>query len=577
MMKNIIIVDDRLENRYMLESLLKGVGYNIRTAKNGVEALSLARLLNPDLIISDILMPVMDGFTLCKEWRKDEVFKKIPFIFYTAAYTRHEDINYALRLGADRFLIKPIEPAEFLSIINNVLVESGKGIVKMAPESDKSEAENLKEYNAVLFGKLEDKLLQVEASEIKLKQYASKLEQNIGKLKHSEEKLRQTRDYLNNLINYANTPIIVWNPDHKITRFNHAFERLTGYSAGEVHNKKLDLLFPEKTKQEALSKIVKTSVSEDYESVEIPILTKNNEVRHILWNSASIYDKEGKNPISTIAQGQDITSRKQAEEGLKASESKLRDLNATKDKLFSIIAHDLKTPFNGIVGFSNILKEEIDDLDTAAIHEYADMINRAALQAFRLLDNLLNWARVQQGHLSCNPAIWSLKEVANDVIACLKESAGNKKITLTNNIPDKLMVTADGDMLQTIMRNLVSNAIKFTYANGKIELDAFEENAQVEILVKDNGKGINPGKLSRLFDVDPNISTRGTAGEDGTGLGLMLIKEFVEKHSGNIWAESEVGKGSRFHFTLPSYKPDEKLSYRRRSTRRFEHNINRRA
>jgi len=138
-MKHIIIVDDRLENRYMLESLLKGVDYKISTAKNGAEALSLARKYPPDLIITDILMPVMDGFTLCKEWRKDELLKKIPFIFYTAAYTSPQDIKYALRLGADRFLIKPQEPTVFLTIVKQVLDEAEMGKIKTKPELEKFE------------------------------------------------------------------------------------------------------------------------------------------------------------------------------------------------------------------------------------------------------------------------------------------------------------------------------------------------------------------------------------------------------------------------------------------------------
>ena len=841
-MKHIIVVDDRLENRYMLESLLKGVDYKISTAKNGFEALSLARKSLPDLIISDILMPVMDGFTLCTEWRKDELLKKIPFIFYTAAYTNPQDIKYALRLGADRFLIKPQEPSEFLMVIKEVLDEFELGKTKSKPELEKSEAESLREYNAVLFRKLEEKLIQTEQSDRKLKQYAFELEQSIQKLKLSEENLRQTHDYLDSLINNANAPIIVWNPQFRIIRFNHAFEHLTGYNASEVFDEKLDFLFPEATKKESLTQIEKTLSGEKWESVEISILTKRKEIKIILWNSASIYDSQGKTMISTIAHGLDITERKHAEEtlkynsnrlvklseslsamgtdydmninqltalcgellsarcalynrlendifysigqwqtppgfkgkdvakghicydmildnkkdivlinnlsktsyvdsdpfirsyalqtylgkvvmsegkpngslclfyqsdyqpndedkrilgiiasaignentrkqltlallkservlnktemiskiggweydvsskqitwtneayriygvkkdfdpnqpnnradffveedqqlmeqafmnainrgepydldlrcktsdgsqkwvrmmgspvfedgkitklagnivditerkiseeALKASEAKLKEINVTKDKFFSIIAHDLKNPFNGILGFSNILKEEAHEMDVPTIQEYADMINRAALQVFRLLDNLLSWARIQQDQMPYNPTTWPLKEVASEVISLLNENASNKKITVTNFIPDDIMVTADGDMLNTIFRNLLSNAIKFTSANGKIELKASEDQNRVEISVKDNGRGMNKENQEKLFKIDANYSTRGTDEEDGTGLGLILCKEFVDKHGGNISVESQLDRGSIFKFTLP--------------------------
>ena len=576
-MKHIIIADDRLENRYMLESLLKGVEYNITTAKNGLEALMLARKTPPDLIITDILMPVMDGFTLCKEWRKDETLQKIPFIFYTAAYTNPQDISYALRLGADKYLIKPQEPSEFLSIIKLVLYESEQGLIESKPAVDKNETENLKEYNAVLFRKLEDKLLQAEMSDRRLKQYAAELEQNIQKLKLSEENLRQTHDYLDNLIDYANAPIIVWNPQFKIIRFNQAFEHLTGYNVNEVLGQKLDMLFPKDAKIDSLAQIDKTLGGQHWESVEIPILTKSNEMRIILWNSASIYDREGKQVISTIAQGQDITERKRTEEALKASEAKLKDLNATKDKFFSIIAHDLRSPFNGILGFSNLLKEDAYELNPETIIEYGDLINKAALQVFRLLDNLLNWARVQQGHLAYNPTPFALKEISREVIELMVENANTKRITVKDNIPEGLMVTADIDMLKSVVRNLVSNAIKFTPPNGNIELDAVEHDQKVEISVKDSGKGIPVDSIDKLFNIDTNFSTRGTAGEEGTGLGLILTKEFIEKHNGKVWAESKEGQGSVFHFTIPANNIAEKDELYKISPLLKERNINLRA
>jgi PAS domain S-box-containing protein len=576
-MKHIIIADDRIENRYMLESLLKGVEYNITTAKNGLEALAFARKTPPDLIISDILMPVMDGFTLCKEWRKDETLKNIPLIFYTAAYTNPQDISYALRLGADKYLIKPQEPSEFLSIIKQVLYESELGLIEAKPVDDKSETEYLKEYNAVLFRKLEDKLLQAEMRDRRLKQNAAKLEQNIQKLKLSEENLRQTHDYLDNLIDYANAPIIVWNPQFNVIRFNHAFEHLTGYSASEVLGQKLDMLFPEDTLIDSLAQTNNSLGGQHWESVEFPILTKSNEIRIILWNSASIYDREGNKVISTIAQGQDITERKHTEEALKASEAKLKDLNATKDKFFSIIAHDLRSPFNGILGFSNLLKEDAYELNPETIIEYGDLINRAALQVFRLLDNLLTWARVQQGQLAYNPTPLTLKKISHEVIELMFENANTKRITVKDNIPDGLMVNADSDMLKSIVRNLVSNAIKFTPPNGKVELNAVEHDQQVEISVKDSGKGIPEDSIDKLFNIDTNFSTRGTAGEEGTGLGLILAKEFVEKHSGKVWAESREGQGSVFHFTIPKYNKTEKDEPIKMTPHHQERNINQRA
>jgi signal transduction histidine kinase len=247
----------------------------------------------------------------------------------------------------------------------------------------------------------------------------------------------------------------------------------------------------------------------------------------------------------------DITERKSNEEALKLNESKLREINATKDKFFSIIAHDLKNPFNGILGFSNILREEAKDMDLSTIQEYADMINRAATQVFRLLENLLSWARVQQGQIPFNPTTLSIKEIAGEAIEILIENAFRKKINIIDNLPDRLLVRADADMLKTILRNIVSNAIKFTAANGEVVLSATEMNDYVEVSIKDSGKGMTKDNADKLFKIDTNYITRGTEEEEGTGLGLILCKEFIEKHQGKIWVESELDRGSTFKFTLP--------------------------
>ncbi len=244
-------------------------------------------------------------------------------------------------------------------------------------------------------------------------------------------------------------------------------------------------------------------------------------------------------------------NRKFRNEALKASEAKLKDLNATKDKLFSIIAHDLKGPFNGIMGFSEILKAEARNLDISTIVEYSRMMYASANQAYRLLDNLLNWARVQEGKLSFNPMPNVLHKIINEVIFLFNDIAERKKIVLVNQVPNQLIVNTDTEMLKTILRNLISNAIKFTNTNGNVRIKAKIVDSSVEIIVADNGGGITAEDINKLFKVDNTFSTYGTENERGTGLGLILCKEFVEKHGGSISAKSKPGKGSQFKFTLP--------------------------
>lgn len=229
----------------------------------------------------------------------------------------------------------------------------------------------------------------------------------------------------------------------------------------------------------------------------------------------------------------------------------LGELNNTKDKFFSIIAHDLKNPFVAITGFSDLLIENLSDYDKQRIEEYLKIISTSSKQAFELLENLLLWARSQTGRIEFQPQSIDIKEVVVDIIALVYSQYIKKNITLSSSVDDMSIVHGDRNMISTILRNLIVNAIKFTPVNGKISVDVKLINNDSEISVTDSGVGISNADIEKLFRIDSKISTDGTNNEKGTGLGLILCKEFVEKHGGKIWVESEVGKGSRFTFTLP--------------------------
>jgi signal transduction histidine kinase len=228
----------------------------------------------------------------------------------------------------------------------------------------------------------------------------------------------------------------------------------------------------------------------------------------------------------------------------------LQELNASKDKFFSIIAHDLKTPFNSILGFSEILKDEARNLDIETIEQYAGIINSTSKNTFRLLENLLDWARIQQSQILFRPVPVILNKLVGEVVEMLVENANSKLITIINHIPENLIIMADEDMLKTILRNLLSNALKFTSVNGKVEIKSASAVHSIEISVEDNGAGIKQEDIGKIFKIGAGFSKRGTGNEKGTGLGLMLCKEFVEKHGGKIWVKSEEGKGSTFTFSI---------------------------
>jgi signal transduction histidine kinase len=239
-------------------------------------------------------------------------------------------------------------------------------------------------------------------------------------------------------------------------------------------------------------------------------------------------------------------------EEIKTTNNKLKELNATKDKFFSIIAHDLRSPFNSMLGFSNLLLENHRQLDENEMEEYIKVIDNSAKQAYKLLDNLLNWARVQTEGFVFNPKEQSLDKIFIEVIKLNTDNAEMKNIKLSYNLSKDINIYADSDMIEIILRNLISNAIKFTHKNGEVKINAEQDNDNVIISVSDTGIGMLQEKVQKIFDIGEKISTVGTENEKGTGLGLILCKEFVEKHGGKIWIESEIEKGSKFIISIPN-------------------------
>lgn len=229
----------------------------------------------------------------------------------------------------------------------------------------------------------------------------------------------------------------------------------------------------------------------------------------------------------------------------------LEEINRTKDKFFSIIAHDLKNPFNSLLGFSELLLENLKDFSLDKIEEYISIIFDTSQSSFALLENLLDWSRSQTGGLIIEKKKLDIHKIAADNIILLESHALKKGIRFYNDVYLGTACFADYNMTNTVLRNLLSNAVKYTNEDGKITIDCQAVGNMVKVTVCDNGVGISEKVIDNLFRIDQNVSTRGTANETGTGLGLILCKEFVEKNGGEISVESELGEGTTFHFTLP--------------------------
>ena len=227
-------------------------------------------------------------------------------------------------------------------------------------------------------------------------------------------------------------------------------------------------------------------------------------------------------------------------------------LNATKDKFFSIIAHDLKSPFNVILGYADLLSNEYDDFDDTERKQYISEINRSSKSTYTLLENLLTWARTQIGRIKITKETFNLKELINMSIEPYTPNARKKNIQLENSISDDLSIEIDKHTFTTSIGNMVNNAIKFTHDGGQIVIDAISNSNQIEIRIKDSGIGMNHEQIQKLFKIEESFSTRGTKNERGTGLGLILCREFIEKNGGDIKVESEINKGSTFIISLPN-------------------------
>jgi len=256
--------------------------------------------------------------------------------------------------------------------------------------------------------------------------------------------------------------------------------------------------------------------------------------------------------ITKPFKAEEVRVRVETHLNLYNQKKELQRINAEKDRFFSIIAHDLRGPFSSFLGVTQLLDEKLSELTKEDIQDFAASMRISATNLFSLLENLLQWAKIKQGLIPFEPKNMLLFKIAEESIVNVHEPAKNKGIEIINSIEDGVEVYADKNMLQTVIRNLVSNAIKFTPKGGKISLNAkVSEDKSVEVSVKDSGIGMNPVMMDNLFRLDVRTNRPGTEGEASTGLGLILCKDFIEKQGGKIWVESEEGKGSVFYFTVP--------------------------
>jgi PAS domain S-box-containing protein len=377
---------------------------------------------------------------------------------------------------------------------------------------------------------------------------------DITERKEAEIELQKSEEKFRNVFEGSGIGMAILSLDGQFTKVNSVFCEMLEYKEQELISVNFrDVTHPgDIEKSVGLVKDLLKSGARESSLIEKRYLTKKGEIIWALTSVSLLTEFEGK-PLYFIVQVQDITKRKRNEEQVLKYAEELKNLNASKDKFFSIISHDLRSPFNSLLGLTEFISHYYDDMNPSEVKSSILNVYNSAQQVYNLILNLLEWSMLQSGRLKVEKGVINLAELGVEIINLYKDAADTKQLELVNNINENILVYADKYMIDTIIRNFVSNSIKFTNCGGKIIIKGVINGDNAEVSVTDTGIGISIANQKNLFRIDEQFRRDGTANEKGTGLGLILCKEFIEKNNGVLWVESEEGKGSRFSFTVPRF------------------------
>ncbi len=367
----------------------------------------------------------------------------------------------------------------------------------------------------------------------------------------AENKLKETLSHYRFLIDTMGEGLVKTDKDFNITFVNGAFCNIIGKPLNEIMGKQPIDFVKDEEKEILESRLRRFDQGND--SFEINLIHSTENVVPSIITPRAFFTPEGElNGVVMVVT--EITKQKSAEIALRESEQKLQEALAAKDKFFSIIAHDMKGPMGNFLGLSKILNKDLEEMTMKDMKEISSSIYDSANSIYKLLEDLLQWSRTQVGSISFNPEPIDLKELAFNNTYLLSSLAEQKQIELFSKIHKSIYVYADGNMLTTIIRNLTSNAIKFTEPGGSVFVKASTDGKFATICIEDTGIGMDDEFAEKIFNLDKHHTSIGTNAEKGTGLGLAICKEFILKHGGSIWVQSRLNEGSKFYFTVPLYK-----------------------
>jgi PAS domain S-box-containing protein len=556
----ILIVEDSPIQAEILRRALAKEGYSVTVAGNGAEGLSVLKDLRPALIISDVMMPRMNGYEMCREIKNTDSLKDIPVVLLTQLY-EPEEIIRGLESGADTHITKSFDMDYILSKIRT-LIENPKRF-KNIPDKKSIEFEyEGKNYEvhsgrtqaiSFLISTYESAVWQnteLQKVQVQLRNLNETLKEKMLELKASEELNRVVLETASDGIFTVNEYGIVYS-------FNKAAEFIFGYCASEMIGNNISILMTEPYRKQfngSIEHFIKNAMPISGNIREIPGLCKDGSTvpLELIVNDFLIGNT---NMFTAIVR--DITQKKETEEKLRQAMEDADAANKAKSDFLAGMSHELRTPLNSIIGFSEILLEEMFGKLNEKQAEYVSNILGSGNHLLSLINDILDLSKVESGKMEIEPARFVLKDVLDSSLLIVKQRAIKKNIDLAMELElaPNIEIIADERKFKQIMFNLLSNAVKFTTDGGTITVKGKKINKNgvdyVEIIVEDTGIGIKPDDISKLFKEFTQIESPYSKNYAGTGLGLALMKRLVELHKGEVFVKSDYGKGSTFGFTIP--------------------------
>jgi len=543
----VLVVDDDEPGRYLIASLMRGHGYDVVEAVDGEDALRQARATPVDVVVTDILMPRMDGYQLCREWKSDPKLSQAPLIFYSATYTDPADMRFADGLGADAFFVKPLEPDVLVSKIETVVREHAEEHIQSREPSMTEETEVLRGYNERLVSKLEQKIVELNRANRDLTQTLDVLSDEIEVKKtlieqlnldvllreKAQEDLSAAAELLRTIISSAPLAIVAVDLDWTVRLWNPGSSRLLGWDEDEVIGKPYPPVVGHEEEFQRLYGPLRTGAAPMMQ-VEASRPRKDASTMDIRAYTAALHGLDGR-VIGLTSLFTDVTEQ--------------RHIEMVKSDFLSMVSHELRTPLTAIIGYADVLEQVDVESDPARVRQIIGKIRDGGSRMRVLVENLLDLSQIQS-----EPLRLDLADV--DVVALLRDVTGRAELGAAHTLAfeadtDVPLLGADAPRLETAFGHLIGNAVKYSPEGGEIRVEVRREGAYVRISVSDRGIGIDSSDVEHIFGsfTQADMSDRRSFG--GIGVGLFLARQIVEAHRGRIEVASKPGMGSTFSVLLP--------------------------